>query len=50
MSDKEEGDWQIMLKKIIILYNLRTRMMEINKIKNVYMHILGVDANEKTFM
>ena len=42
---EERGEWRIVLKMFVILYNMRARMMEINQIRNTYMINLERDAN-----
>ena len=37
---KEQGEQQIVLKMFVLLYNMRTRMVGINQIKNTYMQYL----------
>ena len=39
------GVRRIMMKMMILLYNLRTRRVGINQIRNVYMPFLGQDVN-----
>ena len=46
---EEKGEKRIMLKIMILLYNLQARMVGISQIKNAYMPLLGVDANEEMF-
>jgi hypothetical protein len=43
---KERGEWRIVLKMFVILYNMRARMVGINQIRNTYMRHLEHDANE----
>ena len=38
-----------MLKMLILLYNMRALMVEINQIRNVYMPNLEHDANENVW-
>ncbi len=42
---EERGERRIMMKMMILLYNLRVRLVGINQIKNVYMANLNQDAN-----
>jgi hypothetical protein len=43
---KEQGEQQIVLKMFVLLYNMRTRMVGINQIKNTYMRHLHRNANK----
>ena len=42
---EERGQWKLMIKLMIYLYNLRTRRVGINQILNVYMPSLNEDVN-----
>ena len=42
---EENGERKLILKMIILLYNLRARKVGINQIKNTYMPALNVNAN-----
>ena len=46
---KERGERRICLKMLILLYNMRARMVGINQIRNTYMRHLMRDANEDVF-
>ena len=39
------GERRITMKMLLLLYNLRARLVGINQIRNVYMPALNVDAN-----
>ncbi len=43
---KERGERRICLKMLVLLYNMRTRMVGINQIRNTYMKHLTRNANE----
>jgi hypothetical protein len=43
---EEYGERRVILKVLILLYNLRARKVGINQIKNTYMPALELDANE----
>ncbi len=43
----EGGEQQIVLKMIMLLYNLHAHLVKINQMKNVYMSCLNVDANSE---
>jgi hypothetical protein len=43
---KEHGEWRMVLKMFILLYNLWARMVGINQIRNTYMPHLQRNANE----
>ena len=40
------GERRVILKMMVLLYNLRARMVGINKIRNTYMPALQVNANQ----
>ena len=42
---EENGERKLMLKMMILLYNLRSRKVGINQIRNTYMPALNVNAN-----
>jgi hypothetical protein len=42
---EEYGERKIILKSMILLYNLRARLVGINQIKNTYMPALEVNVN-----
>jgi hypothetical protein len=42
---EERGDRRIMLKMLLLIYNMRARMVGINQIRNTYMPHLNQDAN-----
>ena len=42
---EELGERRTMMKMVLLLYNLRARLVGINQIRNVYMPMLEVDAN-----
>ena len=44
---EEGGEQRIVLKMIVLLYNLRARLVGINQIRNVYLACLNVDANQE---
>jgi hypothetical protein len=44
---EEGGKQQIVLKMIVLLYDLRSRLVRINQIRNVYLACLNVDANKE---
>jgi hypothetical protein len=44
---EEGGEQRIVLKMIVLLYNLHTRLVGINQIRNVYLACLNVDANQE---
>ena len=46
---EERGERRIYLKMLILLYNMRARMVGINQIRNTYMRHLTRDANEDVF-
>jgi hypothetical protein len=46
---EERGERRIYLKMLILLYNMRARMVGINQIRNTYMRHLMRDANEDVF-
>ena len=43
---EERGEWRIYLKMLVLIYNMRARMVGINQIRNTYMKYLTRDANE----
>ena len=43
---EERGEWRIYLKMLVLIYNMRARMVGINQIRNMYMKYLMQDANE----
>ena len=43
---EEKGERGMILHSTFLLYNLRTRLIGINQIKNTYMPYLNIDANE----
>ena len=43
---EERGEWRIYLKMLVLIYNMRARMVGINQIQNMYMKYLMQDANE----
>jgi hypothetical protein len=43
---KERGERRICLKMLVLLYNMRARMVGINQIRNTYMKHLTRNANE----
>ncbi len=47
---KERGEWRIVLKMLVILYNMQARMVEINQIQNTYMRHLERDANADVWL
>ena len=46
---EERGERRICLKMMVLLYNMRARMVGINQIRNTYMRHLTRDANEDVF-
>jgi hypothetical protein len=44
---EEHGERRIILKLMILLYNLRARIVGINQIKNVYLSSLEIDADQQ---
>jgi hypothetical protein len=42
---KERGERRICLKMLILIYNMRARMVRINQIRNTYMNHLEQNAN-----
>ncbi len=44
---EEGGEQRIVLKMIVLLYNLRARLVGINQIRNVYLACLNIDANQE---
>jgi hypothetical protein len=46
---EERGERRITLKMLILLYNMRARMVGINQIRNTYMKHLSRDANADVF-
>jgi hypothetical protein len=44
---EEYGERKIIMKSMILLYNLCARLVGINQIKNTYMPALEVNANAK---
>ena len=44
---EEYGERRIILKSMILLYNLRARLVGINQIRNTYMPALEVNANAR---
>jgi hypothetical protein len=46
---EERGKRRIYLKLLILLYNMRARMVGINLIRNTYMRHLMRDANKDVF-
>jgi hypothetical protein len=46
---KERGEWRIYLKMLVFLYDIRTRMVGINQIRNTYMKHLTRNANDDVF-
>jgi hypothetical protein len=44
---EEGGEQGIVLKMIVLLYNLCARLVGINQIRNVYLDRLNVDANQE---
>jgi len=45
MIYEEHGERRITMKMLLLLHNLRARLVGINQIKNVYMPSLSIDAN-----
>ena len=43
---EEQGERKVMLRMILLLYNIRARKVGINQIQNVYMPALNINANE----
>jgi hypothetical protein len=43
---KERGERRICLQMLVLLYNMRARMVSINQIRNTYMKHLMRNANE----
>ena len=43
---EEAGQWKLMIKLMILFYNLRARRVGINQILNVYMPSFNVDVNQ----
>ncbi len=43
---KERGERRTCLKMLVLLYNMRARMVGINQIRNTYMKHLTRNANE----
>jgi hypothetical protein len=43
---EEKGEQRIYLKMLVLLYNMRARMVGINQIRNTYMKHLTRNANE----
>ena len=43
---EERGEWRIVMKMFVLLYNMRARMVGINQIRNTYMPHLLCNANE----
>lgn len=43
---EERGERRITLKMLLLLYNMRARMVGINQIRNTYMPHLIQDANQ----
>ena len=43
---EERGEQRIYLKMLVLIYNMRARMVGINQIRNTYMKYLMQDANE----
>jgi hypothetical protein len=43
---KERGEWRIVLKMFVLLYNMQAKMVGINPIQNTYMRHLERDTNE----
>ena len=50
MIFEEKGERKVILKMMLLLFNLRARVEEINQIKSVYMKNVDVDANGKFSM
>jgi hypothetical protein len=46
---EERGERRICLKMMVLLYNMRARMVGINQIRNTYMRHLTRDANKDVF-
>jgi hypothetical protein len=44
---EDTGEHRILMKMVYLLYNLRTRSVGINQIKNVFMKHLNEDANNE---
>jgi hypothetical protein len=42
---EENGERKLMLKMMILLYNLRARKVGINQMRNTYMQALNVNTN-----
>ncbi len=47
---EDTGEHRILMKMLCLLYNLRTRSVGINQIKNVFMKQLEEDANNEVGM
>ena len=43
---EERGERRIYLKMLVLIFNMRARMVGINQIQNTYMKYLTRDANE----
>ena len=43
---EERGERRIYLKMLVLIYNMRARMVGINQIRNTYMKYLLQNANE----
>jgi hypothetical protein len=46
---KERGEQRISLKILVLIYNMRSRMVGINQIRNTYMKHLDQNANTDVF-
>jgi hypothetical protein len=46
---KERGEWRIVLKMFVLLFNMQARMVGINQIRNTYMRHLERDTNEEVW-
>jgi hypothetical protein len=43
---KEQGEQQIVLEMMVLLFNMHAQMVGINQIHNIYMRHLMQDANQ----
>ena len=43
---KEQGEQQIVMKMLVLLYNMRAQMVGINQIQNTYMQNFNHNANK----
>jgi hypothetical protein len=46
---KETGEWRICLKMLVLMYNMRARIVGINQIRSTYMKHLNQNANTDVF-